>query len=70
MMVIVPSSQLEETQRELRDLREIVFEMRAANDVNVRTAFDTESVDTGATPPPEYATGRGSSVLAIRGKEA
>lgn len=62
VMVTVPSAQLEETQRELRDLREIVSEMRAASNVNGHTASDSQSVDTGFTPPPEYATGRGSSM--------
>ncbi|KAF5317519.1 hypothetical protein D9619_013205 [Psilocybe cf. subviscida] len=64
--VTVPSSQLEETQRELRELREIVFVLRAANNDNVHAALDTESVDTGFTPPPDYATERGSFMPIIQ----
>ncbi|KAF5326690.1 hypothetical protein D9619_005069 [Psilocybe cf. subviscida] len=69
-LVAVPSSQLEETQRELRQLREIVFGLRVANNDNVHAAFDTESVDTAFTPPPEYATERGFSMPIIQNETA
>lgn len=62
--VTVPSSQLEETQRELRELREIVSVLRAASNDNVHAAPDTESVD--FTPPPDYATERGSFMPIIQ----
>jgi hypothetical protein len=53
--VISGPSSLEETQRELRELRELV--LRIAN--GGQSMDETASVGTGITPPPVYTTERG-----------
>jgi hypothetical protein len=64
-LVTVTSSQLEETQRELRHLRELVSELRIANNNNVLAGFETASVDTGVTLPPDYTTERGLNETSV-----
>lgn len=56
------TSHLEATQRELRELKELVLELRVAGNVNGHGGADTASINTAFTPPPMYSRGRGSSV--------
>lgn len=68
-MVAVPSVQSEETERELRRLQRLVCGMRALESDYAHTRLHRQSVGTCVTPPPDYATGRGSSVEMIQDEE-
>ncbi|KAF5326849.1 hypothetical protein D9619_005055 [Psilocybe cf. subviscida] len=56
------TSHLEATQRDLRELKELVLELRVAGNVNGHGGADTASINTAFTPPPMYSRGRGLSV--------